>query len=160
MGRREGALSALPRRFCAASGGDYYSKPHQESVSEAVYEIMHEADPGALRFLSLGRLPDWEMSQPVTRLLYDHNRSCLKLILTLLYEVEQPGCHRSRGLVLKAEDDDAGEEMSSRREEITKVEIEREYDSLLVPGQFQNLVVRKALKSLLPKVENVMAAPT
>jgi 2-oxoisovalerate dehydrogenase E1 component len=38
-------LSGKEHRPSYGSDGDYYSKPNRESVFEAVYEIMHEADP-------------------------------------------------------------------------------------------------------------------
>lgn len=38
-------LSARPHRPAFGSDGDYYSKPAREDVFDAVYEIMHEADP-------------------------------------------------------------------------------------------------------------------
>ncbi len=39
-------LSAKAHRPAYASDGDYFSKPSAEDVFEAVYEIMHEANPG------------------------------------------------------------------------------------------------------------------
>lgn len=39
-------LSAMAHRATYASDGDYFSKPNAEDIIEAVYEIMHEADPG------------------------------------------------------------------------------------------------------------------
>ncbi|HEX9944043.1 MAG TPA: thiamine pyrophosphate-dependent enzyme [Thermoanaerobaculia bacterium] len=39
-------LAAREHRPSYGSDGDYFSKPNRESVFEAVYEIMHEADPG------------------------------------------------------------------------------------------------------------------
>ena len=38
-------LSAQPHRPAYGSDGDYFSKPNVEDVFEAVYDIMHEADP-------------------------------------------------------------------------------------------------------------------
>jgi pyruvate/2-oxoglutarate/acetoin dehydrogenase E1 component len=38
-------LSAQPHRPPYGSDGDYFSKPNTEDVFEAVYDIMHEADP-------------------------------------------------------------------------------------------------------------------
>jgi pyruvate/2-oxoglutarate/acetoin dehydrogenase E1 component len=38
-------LSAHAHRPPYSSDGDYFSKPNTEDVFEAVYEIMHEADP-------------------------------------------------------------------------------------------------------------------
>jgi len=38
-------LAAKEHRPSYGSDGDYYSKPNREAVFEAVYEIMHEADP-------------------------------------------------------------------------------------------------------------------
>jgi pyruvate/2-oxoglutarate/acetoin dehydrogenase E1 component/TPP-dependent pyruvate/acetoin dehydrogenase alpha subunit len=38
-------LSAKEHRPAYGSDGDYYSKPNRETVFEAVYELMHEADP-------------------------------------------------------------------------------------------------------------------
>lgn len=38
-------LTAKPHRPAYASDGDYFSKPSKEDIVEAVYEIMHEADP-------------------------------------------------------------------------------------------------------------------
>ena len=38
-------LSATAHRPAYGSDGDYWSKPNPESVFEAVYEMMHEADP-------------------------------------------------------------------------------------------------------------------
>ncbi|MEO8217786.1 MAG: thiamine pyrophosphate-dependent enzyme [Acidobacteriota bacterium] len=38
-------LSAKAHRPSYGSDGDYWSKPNRESIFEAVYELMHEADP-------------------------------------------------------------------------------------------------------------------
>ncbi len=38
-------LSAKPHRPAYGTDGDYFSKPNAEDIFEAVYEIMHEADP-------------------------------------------------------------------------------------------------------------------
>jgi pyruvate/2-oxoglutarate/acetoin dehydrogenase E1 component len=40
-------LSGKEHRPAYGSDGDYFSKPNRESIFEAVYELMHEADPGA-----------------------------------------------------------------------------------------------------------------
>ena len=40
-------LSAKEHRPSYGSDGDYFSKPNRESVFEAVYDLMHEADPAA-----------------------------------------------------------------------------------------------------------------
>ncbi len=40
-------LSAQEHRTAYGSDGDYFSKPNKEDVFEAVYAIMHEADPSA-----------------------------------------------------------------------------------------------------------------
>ncbi len=40
-------LTGKEHRPSYGSDGDYFSKPNRESVFEAVYEIMHEGDPGA-----------------------------------------------------------------------------------------------------------------
>jgi 2-oxoisovalerate dehydrogenase E1 component len=40
-------LAGKEHRPSYGSDGDYYSKPNRESVFEAVYEMMHEADPGS-----------------------------------------------------------------------------------------------------------------
>jgi 2-oxoisovalerate dehydrogenase E1 component len=40
-------LTGKPHRPAYGSDGDYFSKPSRESVFEAVYDMMHEADPGA-----------------------------------------------------------------------------------------------------------------
>ncbi|HEX6863232.1 MAG TPA: transketolase C-terminal domain-containing protein, partial [Thermoanaerobaculia bacterium] len=40
-------LAAQEHRPSYGSDGDYFSKPNRESVFEAVYEILHEADPGS-----------------------------------------------------------------------------------------------------------------
>ena len=39
-------LSAKEHRPAYGSDGDYWSKPNRESVFDAVYELMHEGDPG------------------------------------------------------------------------------------------------------------------
>jgi pyruvate/2-oxoglutarate/acetoin dehydrogenase E1 component len=38
-------LSAKAHRPAYSSDGDYFSKPNAEDVFEAIYSIMHEADP-------------------------------------------------------------------------------------------------------------------
>ena len=38
-------LAAKAHRPSYGSDGDYFSKPNRESIFEAVYELMHEADP-------------------------------------------------------------------------------------------------------------------
>ncbi|HEY4595887.1 MAG TPA: transketolase, partial [Thermoanaerobaculia bacterium] len=38
-------LPAKEHRPSYGSDGDYFSKPNRESIFEAVYELMHEADP-------------------------------------------------------------------------------------------------------------------
>jgi pyruvate/2-oxoglutarate/acetoin dehydrogenase E1 component/TPP-dependent pyruvate/acetoin dehydrogenase alpha subunit len=38
-------LAAREHRAAYASDGDYFSKPNRESIFEAVYDLMHEADP-------------------------------------------------------------------------------------------------------------------
>jgi pyruvate/2-oxoglutarate/acetoin dehydrogenase E1 component len=40
-------LSGKEHRPAYGSDGDYFSKPNRESVFEAVYDMMHEADPGS-----------------------------------------------------------------------------------------------------------------
>jgi pyruvate/2-oxoglutarate/acetoin dehydrogenase E1 component len=40
-------LAAKEHRPSYGSDGDYFSKPNRESVFEAVYEILHESDPGS-----------------------------------------------------------------------------------------------------------------
>jgi 2-oxoisovalerate dehydrogenase E1 component len=45
-------LTAKSHRPPFGSDGDYFSKPSSDDIFEAVYEIMHEADPG--KFPSLG----------------------------------------------------------------------------------------------------------
>ena len=40
-------LTGKPHRPAYGSDGDYFSKPSRESVFEAVYDMMYEADPGA-----------------------------------------------------------------------------------------------------------------
>jgi pyruvate/2-oxoglutarate/acetoin dehydrogenase E1 component len=40
-------LAAKEHRPSYGSDGDYYSKPNREAVFEAVYEILHEADPAS-----------------------------------------------------------------------------------------------------------------
>ena len=40
-------LAAKEHRPSYGSDGDYFSKPNRESVFEAVYEILHEADPAS-----------------------------------------------------------------------------------------------------------------
>jgi pyruvate/2-oxoglutarate/acetoin dehydrogenase E1 component len=39
-------LPAQPHRPAYGSDGDYWSKPNRETIFEAVYEMMHEAQPG------------------------------------------------------------------------------------------------------------------
>jgi pyruvate/2-oxoglutarate/acetoin dehydrogenase E1 component len=39
-------LAAKEHRPAYGSDGDYFSKPNRESVFTAVYELVHEADPG------------------------------------------------------------------------------------------------------------------
>src|SRR6056297_95744 len=39
-------LTAQPHRPAYATDGDYFSKPNAEDIFEAVYEIMHESNPG------------------------------------------------------------------------------------------------------------------
>ncbi len=41
------ALAGKEHRPSYGSDGDYFSKPNRETVFEAVYEMMHESDPGA-----------------------------------------------------------------------------------------------------------------
>ena len=41
------ALSAHAHRAAYGTDGDYFSKPNVQDVLEAVYEIMHEANPNA-----------------------------------------------------------------------------------------------------------------
>jgi pyruvate/2-oxoglutarate/acetoin dehydrogenase E1 component len=41
------ALAGKEHRPSYGSDGDYFSKPNRETVFEAVYEMMHECDPGA-----------------------------------------------------------------------------------------------------------------
>ncbi len=38
-------LTGKPHRPASGSDGDYWSKPNKEQIFEAVYEMMHEADP-------------------------------------------------------------------------------------------------------------------
>ena len=38
-------VSAKEHRPAYGSDGDYWSKPNRETIFEAVYELMHEADP-------------------------------------------------------------------------------------------------------------------
>ena len=45
-------LTAKPHRPPFGSDGDYFSKPSSDDIFEAVYKIMHEADPE--KFPSLG----------------------------------------------------------------------------------------------------------
>jgi pyruvate/2-oxoglutarate/acetoin dehydrogenase E1 component len=45
-------LSAKEHRPSYGSDGDYFSKPSRESIFEAVYELMHEADPGCSPFFT------------------------------------------------------------------------------------------------------------
>jgi 2-oxoisovalerate dehydrogenase E1 component len=40
-------LAAKEHRAAYGSDGDYFSKPNRESVFEAVYDLMHEADPAS-----------------------------------------------------------------------------------------------------------------
>lgn len=40
-------LTAQPHRPAYGSDGDYWSKPNVEQIFEAVYDLMHEADPAA-----------------------------------------------------------------------------------------------------------------
>jgi pyruvate/2-oxoglutarate/acetoin dehydrogenase E1 component len=40
-------LAGKEHRPSYGSDGDYFSKPNRESVFEAIYEIMHESDPGS-----------------------------------------------------------------------------------------------------------------
>lgn len=40
-------VTAQPHRTAYATDGDYFSKPNAEDILEAVYEVMHEADPAA-----------------------------------------------------------------------------------------------------------------
>jgi 2-oxoisovalerate dehydrogenase E1 component len=40
-------LTGKPHRPAYGSDGDYFSKPSRESIFEAVYDMMHEADPGS-----------------------------------------------------------------------------------------------------------------
>jgi pyruvate/2-oxoglutarate/acetoin dehydrogenase E1 component len=40
-------LPGQPHRPAYGSDGDYWSKPNRETIFEAVYEIMHEVNPGA-----------------------------------------------------------------------------------------------------------------
>lgn len=40
-------ITAQPHRTAYATDGDYFSKPNAEDILEAVYEVMHEADPAA-----------------------------------------------------------------------------------------------------------------
>ncbi len=40
-------LSAKPHRPAYGSDGDYWSKPNVETIFDAVYEMMHEADPSS-----------------------------------------------------------------------------------------------------------------
>lgn len=40
-------LAAREHRPAYASDGDYFSKPNRESIFEAVYDLMHEADPAS-----------------------------------------------------------------------------------------------------------------
>jgi pyruvate/2-oxoglutarate/acetoin dehydrogenase E1 component/TPP-dependent pyruvate/acetoin dehydrogenase alpha subunit len=40
-------LAAKEHRPAYGSDGDYFSKPNRESIFEAVYDMMHEADPGS-----------------------------------------------------------------------------------------------------------------
>ena len=39
-------LTAKAHRAAYASDGDYFSKPNAEDVFEAVYNLMHDAEPG------------------------------------------------------------------------------------------------------------------
>jgi hypothetical protein len=48
--------------------------------------------------------------------------------------------------------------MSTSGQEISEIEVKREDDSAVVPGQGKYLVVRKAMERLLAQVENVMLA--
>lgn len=45
-------LSAKAHRPAYGSDGDYWSKPNMETVFDAVYEMMHEVDPGAYPLFS------------------------------------------------------------------------------------------------------------
>lgn len=38
-------LSGAPHRPAYGSDGDYWSKPNAETIFDAVYEMMYEADP-------------------------------------------------------------------------------------------------------------------
>ena len=40
------AVSAQAHRPAYGSDGDYWSKPNREDVVRAVYDLMHESDPG------------------------------------------------------------------------------------------------------------------
>jgi pyruvate/2-oxoglutarate/acetoin dehydrogenase E1 component len=44
---RPATLSAHDHRPAYGSDGDYFSKPNHEDIVEAVYALMHEADPSA-----------------------------------------------------------------------------------------------------------------
>jgi hypothetical protein len=41
------SLSGAPHRPAYGSDGDYWSKPNVETIFDAVYAMMHEADPVA-----------------------------------------------------------------------------------------------------------------
>ena len=45
-------LAAKEHRPAYGSDGDYFSKPNRETVFEAVYELMHEADPASFPIFS------------------------------------------------------------------------------------------------------------
>ena len=38
-------ITAKPHRAAYATDGDYFSNPNAENVFEAIYDIMHEANP-------------------------------------------------------------------------------------------------------------------
>jgi hypothetical protein len=40
------SLSSKPHRPAYGSDGNYFSKPNRETIFEAIYGMMHDADPG------------------------------------------------------------------------------------------------------------------
>ena len=58
---------------------------------------------------------------------------------------------------MKPEDDDAGQAVTSCREEVAEIEVKGQDDSILPACQLQDLIVRKPLQAFLPEMNRLVS---
>src|SRR5574341_2048187 len=98
----------------------------------------------------------WQATNSDSSLIDHHNHPLLKIIRVMLEHIVQPLSDLIGLWIVQPKDYYTGQGFSADRQQVAKIQIERQQDTLFAPRFGQNFGVRQALESVVTQMTGVV----